>query len=253
MGKAKKVIFFAILGFCVCIFILGSVLMCRDIRAARSLGRETTSPDPDTQTENDSGTETDTESLASSETSASSGSKHHVVLYEYGNFSGWDVIFEEGPMPSVTTRRVSHYLFRCTSSFTIRAEKDGEVYLLEDAYQNGLLTENDIAEICRLHREFMEEGGFGSLYEGIEDYGFFGDWYVRFWGQSSVGKAEIDIGCYSFRFPSRFVITAEKDGWEYGLEEVFENGFLTEDDIAEIYQIHRAYCERCGYASLYED
>ncbi len=26
MGKAKKVIFFAILGFCVCIFILGSVL-----------------------------------------------------------------------------------------------------------------------------------------------------------------------------------------------------------------------------------
>ena len=248
MGKAKKVIFFAILGFCVCIFILGSVLMCRDIRAANALNRETTRPDPESQTE------TDTESLASSETSASSGSKrHHVVLYEYGNFSGWDVIFEEGQIPAVTTRRVSHYLFRCTSSFTIRAEKDGEVYLLEDAYQNGLLTEDDIAEICRLHREFMEEGGFGSLYEGIEDYGFFGDWYVRFWGQSSVGKTESDIGGYSFRFPSRFVITAEKDGWEYGLEEVFENGFLTEDDIEEIYYIHRAYCERCGYTSLYED
>ena len=197
-----------------------------------------------------------TEESESPETSASSGSKHHVVRYDYGNFSGWDVIFEEGPMPEVWTIRVSHYLFRCTSSFNIRAEKDGEVYWLEDAYNNGLLTEADLAEIYRLHRELITYCGFDSLYKDVDDYGVYSGWFVQIYDAGLVRIDEpVDIICgYSFRLPSgSYIITAQKDGEEYLLAKAFEKGFLTEDAIAAIYLIHRDYCESHGYASLYED
>ena len=236
--------------------------LCRDIRAARSLGRETTRPDPKSQTESatetavETETETNTERLASSETSVTPVSKHHVETYDYGNFSGWNVRFGSGQLCVITTRKVSHYLFRYTSSFTIQAEKDGEEYLLEDAYKNGLLTKDDLAEIYRLHRELITYCGFDSLYKDVDDYGVYGGWFVQIYDAGLVRIDEpVDIICgYSFRLPSgSYIITAEKDGEEYRLEKAFEKGFLTEDDIEEIYYIHRAYCESHGYASLYED
>ncbi len=198
-----------------------------------------------------------TEESESTETSASSGSKrHHVETYDYGNFSGWNVRFGSGQLCEITTRKVSHYLFRYTSSFTIQAEKDGEEYLLEDAYKNGLLTKDDLAEIYRLHRELITYCGFDSLYKDVDDYGVYSGWFVQIYDAGLVRIDEpVDIICgYSFRLPSgSYIITAEKDGEEYRLEKAFEKGFLTEDDIEEIYYIHRAYCESHGYASLYED
>jgi hypothetical protein len=76
--------------------------------------------------------------------------------FSYGQFNGYSVRFERG-MSCVESRiDVAGYTFRYTSSFSIIAEKNGAKCTLEDAFKNGYLAEEDIAEINRIHRQNFE-------------------------------------------------------------------------------------------------
>ena len=77
---------------------------------------------------------------------------------EYGSFSGCRVWFVPGQLCVVTEKTVAGYPFTYCSSFMIYVEKDGVDYDLSQAYEDGLLTEQDVAEIWQTHRAYVEEG-----------------------------------------------------------------------------------------------
>lgn len=80
-------------------------------------------------------------------------------VFVYGTFSGCQVELDPGVLCVVTEETVAGYSFKYSSSFVIYAisDDDGQVYELSEAYEKGLLTEQDLAEIYRIHREHVGE------------------------------------------------------------------------------------------------
>lgn len=75
----------------------------------------------------------------------------------YGTFSDCYVWFTGGQLDYIDVKTVAGYKFIYTSGFTINVEKNGEVYNLQNAYENGLLTKEDIAEIYLIHKNHVIE------------------------------------------------------------------------------------------------
>ena len=82
----------------------------------------------------------------------------------YGEYSGCSVRFQASQCSVVTIIEVGGYKFPFGSSFSITAEKDGEIYDLKDAFEKGFLTSDDIAQIYEIHKEFVTEYHNGSYY-----------------------------------------------------------------------------------------
>ncbi len=81
-----------------------------------------------------------------------------------------------------------------------------------------------------------------SFENGYGYYGVYNGYNVRLVLSNLAVINNIKIGGYSFLTGSSAEIKAEKDGVSYDLKEVYEKGFLTEDDIADINIKHRSRC-----------
>ena len=85
-------------------------------------------------------------------------------------------------------------------------------------------------------------------------YGKFGDcsvWIVL--GQLCVHQT-IYVGGYAFPHTSSFNIWVDRNGEVTDLKDAYEKGWLTQEDVAELYLIHKAVeIKYYGFAFLYED
>ena len=71
----------------------------------------------------------------------------------YGTYNGCVVTFAQGEIMAVGEcyREAAGYIFGYTSAFVIGVYKDGTAYLMEEAYDEGLLTAENIKEIYERH------------------------------------------------------------------------------------------------------
>ena len=103
---------------------------------------------------------------------AAAGGQLSADTFVYGTFSGCRVWLVPGQLCVVTAKEVGGYEFICGYSFTIWVREGADSidlnrgYELSEAYENGLLTEQDIAEIYRIHREHVGE----ELYQAYGDH-----------------------------------------------------------------------------------
>ncbi|MBE6530217.1 MAG: hypothetical protein E7680_06445 [Ruminococcaceae bacterium] len=87
----------------------------------------------------------------------------------YGTFSGCRVWMIQGQCCVNSIQEVAGYKFIHSGSFAINVEKNGTVYQLQEAYQYGYLSDEDIAELYRLHKEYEFEYHNGEfLYQEYE-------------------------------------------------------------------------------------
>ena len=77
--------------------------------------------------------------------------------YYYGKFDGYHIVMNPGQLAMIGGIRVGDYLFRYGSSFQIYACKNGTAYFLKDAYENGLISDEALAEIYAEHERMWEE------------------------------------------------------------------------------------------------
>lgn len=88
---------------------------------------------------------------------------------DYGTFSGCRVWMIQGQCCVNSIQEVAGYKFIHSSSFAINVEKNGTVYQLQEAYQRGYLSDEDVAELYRLHKEYEFKYHNGeSLYQEYE-------------------------------------------------------------------------------------
>lgn len=85
---------------------------------------------------------------------------HRFTRY-YGTYSGYAVVYEDGMLQARWSFTVAGKEFRGNHSFQLYACRGGEVITLSEAYNRDLLTEEDIAEIHKLHSGSV--GGTDSL------------------------------------------------------------------------------------------
>ena len=79
------------------------------------------------------------------------------VAFYYGIYGdNCVVLFERSQLTVETAINIEEYEFRCTSSFILYAFKDGKLTRVKEAYENGYLTDEDIAEIKAIHDEVQK-------------------------------------------------------------------------------------------------
>lgn len=87
----------------------------------------------------------------------------------YGKFGECNVWMIEGREGEVNVKTVCGYKFIHAGSFAIRVEKGENISDLEEAYLSGILSENEIAELYQIHKEYEFKNHNGqSLYQENE-------------------------------------------------------------------------------------
>ena len=89
----------------------------------------------------------------------------------YGTFNGYIIFFVEHPSIGATIdadRGVGDFIFYHSGNFQIYAYKSGEFYTLEEAYRNGLLSDNQIEKIYNIHWHKYQKQVVPDYYENRE-------------------------------------------------------------------------------------
>lgn len=71
----------------------------------------------------------------------------------YGNYNGYDVIFDQGITCSQGILTVGREEFKHTYDFRLLAYKDGVLIDLYSAYADGLISGRDIRKIAKIHEQ----------------------------------------------------------------------------------------------------
>lgn len=71
----------------------------------------------------------------------------------YGTYSGYDIVFQPTMLTVMTTKEIAGVKFTYGSSFVLYAHKDGRFYMLEDIYDQGLITAKEIEKIGKAHNK----------------------------------------------------------------------------------------------------
>jgi hypothetical protein len=113
--------------------------------------------------------------------------------------------------------------------------------LITESYK--LLTESERTAFERLHefgdtefRYFDDENGYAFHY--ATSYGVFNGTSVWIIPNGFAEDYEITVFGYTFYYSSGCRIIAYKNGEECEINVAYKNGWLTEEDIAALYEIH---------------
>lgn len=149
---------------------------------------------------------------------------------------------------------------------------DGVLYGLAQAYENGILDESEIAELCNNYNETYwgddepselteeikreiqitrltaahganyEENGYTPEQVGLNCYGIFDNAYcvvLQTPGITMLGvSTKLQVGGYEFEFGAE-VMRVYFEGELYVLDEAYESGILDDAEIAELYDYYR--------------
>lgn len=74
----------------------------------------------------------------------------------YGTYNGYDILFSEGMTSGFMTISVAGSYFGYHSGFQLYVHKDGVRIPLEEAYEQGLISKEDIAQACAYHKQSLE-------------------------------------------------------------------------------------------------
>lgn len=70
----------------------------------------------------------------------------------YGMFNDCIVLFEYSDLPVNTTKTVGEFEFSCSSSFELYVYYNNTLYTLEEAYDKGIISCDNVAKVAENHR-----------------------------------------------------------------------------------------------------
>lgn len=126
-------------------------------------------------------------------------------------------------------------------------EEDGAVYDLSYAYENGLISYDDLSELYFIHMEYVIRKGHYSeetyKKEAYVHYAFINDCEIGFSHEETGGIEVKEAAGSKFLFVHPFTIAVRKNGGEDILDitEACEAGLLTAEEVAEAARLHREF------------
>lgn len=85
-------------------------------------------------------------------------------LRYYGAYGEMFVVFDESDMQMESREKIAEEVFWHCTSFSLYAYNNGNVIKLNEAYEQGLISAEDIAEIAKMHLQF-DMWQFPQLYD----------------------------------------------------------------------------------------
>lgn len=164
----------------------------------------------------------------------------------YGKFGGAHVFFDPSIMCAIETKRIAKEKIYNSTMFNIWVYKNGKIYTIEDAYDKWVLNKSDIADIARCHYKYrIVKDAEASRTNGRRFYGSYKKCDVGFTenGASRDGDYSLTVAGYEFKYNKEFSIWGYAAGDKRELDWLYENGYLTENDIKKIYEIHSSFYE----------
>ena len=93
---------------------------------------------------------------------------HLAGTFCYGNFADCIVIFTPSMLTVYTTKTIAGETFDYGSSFSILGYHEGVFYPLDEAYENGYITKEEVAAAAQRHKTIRQYNVIRSLYEKAE-------------------------------------------------------------------------------------
>lgn len=87
---------------------------------------------------------------------ATYGEDPSVMAHYYGTYHDCVVLFSNGQLAAETEIEVAGYVIVNGSSFILTVYKDGHLYDIKEAYDLGLITQEDVGMIARVHEQYKE-------------------------------------------------------------------------------------------------
>ena len=78
-------------------------------------------------------------------------------LRYYGTYNDYTIIFEKFWLECESRLELANYEIKYSSSFRLWAYQDGEFYDIEDVYNQGLITDEDVKSIYEAHCRDQEK------------------------------------------------------------------------------------------------
>ena len=82
----------------------------------------------------------------------------------YGDFENCTVIFTPGMQCVLTTKEIAGHTFSYGNSFSLTGYHDGVFYSLEEAYEKGFITAEEIGIAAERHKAVMDYNAFNAAY-----------------------------------------------------------------------------------------
>ena len=157
----------------------------------------------------------------------------------YGTFGDSSVIFVPSMLTAIGSIFVAGEKITYHNLCTIYVYNNGEFFKIEEAYNKGLLTQSDVSSIARYHYRF-EIYTNSVTRTDYRDYGHYEKCDVVFI-ENLTSKSDdyvVTVAGYEFKHNKEFLICAYAAGDIRELDWLYENGYLTAEDIGEIYKLH---------------
>lgn len=183
----------------------------------------------------------------------------------YGRFNGCIVLGKYGDIDDIGEYSVANYDFAFVDT-VLKVYKSGKLYSLSDAYNDELLSDDNIAKIYELHctRILRSDSVITSkllnrinrLWSGkcfadkSEDvvfrqkansfvYAYYNNEEIIVLGKTSivVEDSEFTVAGYTFK-SSDIIIKVYCDGELFSLEEIYSRGLVTENQIRELFELN---------------
>lgn len=201
-----------------------------------------------------------------------------VKIDSYGVYNGCHVAFVEtldlAYSTALTFDYLGEYTFKYPTSRKLTAYKDGQFMGLEDAYEAGWLTMEDVSQVFEKYRErypglyvdywmkvhyleqFEKNGKYTVDDVRIESYGMCGDCRVAFVDTTDMAYlavlTEENIAGYSFRYTSSRTLKVYKDGEYKSLQEAYDAGWFDTSSLGLFFvsyrDAHPSYYEEDNWA-----
>ena len=163
----------------------------------------------------------------------------------YGKFGGAHVFFQSSIMCAIETKRIANEKIYNSTLFNIWVYKNGKIYTIEEAYDKWVLSKSDIADIARCHYKYRIVQNAEIWPNDRRFYGSYKKCDVGFTenGASEEGDYNMIVAGYEFKHNKEFSISGYAAGDNRKLDWLYENGYLTENDIKKIYELHSSFYE----------
>lgn len=147
----------------------------------------------------------------------------------YGTFDGCVVWFSGENWEKPSCFELGGYSFDYGTSTDLHVYKDGEYYPLASAVNKELISAEDLAIIAERH---------WSYGKGYRNYGTFRCCQVWLADSQKGDAGQYELAESVFDIKTGAVIYVRKDGANSTLQQAYEKGWLTKEDVAQIGKLH---------------
>lgn len=154
-------------------------------------------------------------------------------LRYYGTYSECVVFMLPTESAEETSFEVAGRTFRHDSGFAIHVYRGGAFASLEDAYNQGWLTDRNILSLCVNHDAYIMDVEYFGEYDGCHAAFVNSGLYMY-----ATEETEIDIAGYTFWYPCIRELDVYKDGEFKRLSEAYKAGWLTDESVGLLWNYY---------------